>query len=300
MRGFVTLAVGSKRYYKLALNLLKSYRHNSANPVPFAIIADRENYYTKQFDKVIILEKPTFSYMDKIQMLKTPPFDNNIFVDADCLAYGDLNEYWKYCGIFEGVSCFGKALPVTSQEGWFEITDVGEHCDDLEFIPQMHGGIIFFHNDKVTRRIYKQSCKIAENYLQYRFKYFDKPADEPILALSMAINKIRPIELPEQDAGRMFLFYPTAKKIVTNIREKKLCYMNKKDNWIENVLLLHWQNLNTKKPQYKIEIVRLNERIPDLLIMLWKPVCFFYSYLENIFEKIVNRLAQKVKKGRKD
>ena len=72
MRGFVTLAVGSKRYYKLALNLLKSYRHNSANPVPFAIIADRENYYTKQFDKVIILEKPTFSYMDKIQMLKTP------------------------------------------------------------------------------------------------------------------------------------------------------------------------------------------------------------------------------------
>ncbi len=45
MRGFVTLAVGHEKYYKLAANLLKSYKYNTAKSVPFAIIADRRNKY---------------------------------------------------------------------------------------------------------------------------------------------------------------------------------------------------------------------------------------------------------------
>ena len=61
-RGFITIATGKEMYYKLALNLLKSYRLYSRNPLPFAIMCDRENDYTKQFDQVVILEQPLYSF----------------------------------------------------------------------------------------------------------------------------------------------------------------------------------------------------------------------------------------------
>ena len=96
MRGFVTLAVGDEKYYKLATNLLNSYKYNTKNFMPFAIIADRCNEYTEKFDKVVLLERATYSYMDKLEMLNHPPYDENIFIDADCLAYGDINEFWRY------------------------------------------------------------------------------------------------------------------------------------------------------------------------------------------------------------
>lgn len=75
-------------------------------------------------------------------MLNNPPFDENIFIDADCLVYKDINRYWDYFPE-KGVTCFGKALPLTSHKGWFEIGDIGEYKEKISFIPQMHGGVIF-------------------------------------------------------------------------------------------------------------------------------------------------------------
>ena len=57
-KGFVTLAVGDEKYYRLAANLLLSYRYHSNNPQPFAIIADRENSYTALFDKGVMMSNP--------------------------------------------------------------------------------------------------------------------------------------------------------------------------------------------------------------------------------------------------
>ena len=84
-KGFITIATGDERYYRMARTLLRSYRQTCAEPVRFAVIADRENEYTAEFDDVVILEKPTNSWMDKLQLLQCCPYDENIFIDADCL-----------------------------------------------------------------------------------------------------------------------------------------------------------------------------------------------------------------------
>ena len=52
--GFITIATGDAQYYKIAVNLLHSYRWFSKAPVPFAILADQENEYTAEFDTAII------------------------------------------------------------------------------------------------------------------------------------------------------------------------------------------------------------------------------------------------------
>lgn len=258
MRGFVTLAVGNEKYYKLAANLLKSYKYNTTNPVPFAIIADRVNEYTQLFDKTVLLREASCSYMDKLTMLSNPPFDENIFIDADCLAYKDINKFWDYFPE-KGVTCFGKALPLKSHEGWFEITDIGEYKKKIKFIPQMHGGIIFFKRDKLTNTIYQEALSIAKDYKSYRFKYFENPADEPIIALSMAVNGAKPIELPEGERNKTFLFYPTVDHVTMDITSGRLSYLNKKEV-INDVMLLHWQNVNTETPKYKIEVLKLDKK----------------------------------------
>lgn len=39
--GFLTIATGDEKYYKMAANLLQSYRYFSKPLFPFAILADR-------------------------------------------------------------------------------------------------------------------------------------------------------------------------------------------------------------------------------------------------------------------
>ena len=94
-RGFVTIATGKTHYYRIAKNLLDSYRVNASGAFPFAIICDRENEYTAAFDKVVMLDNPTHSYMDKLRLFDCLPWEETIFIDADCLVYGDIDRWWK-------------------------------------------------------------------------------------------------------------------------------------------------------------------------------------------------------------
>lgn len=287
MRGFVTLAVGDVKYYKLAANLLISYRKsNNCSSEKFAIFCDKENEYTKLFDKVIIIEKPYFSYMDKLIMLSNPPFEKNIFIDADCLIFNDANIYWDYFPK-KGVSCFGQALSLESKDGWFELDNIGEYRDRVKFIPNMHGGIIFFNKDNVTKEIYELSLEVADNYDKYTFKYFEKPADEPILALCMAVFDIKPIALEKSINKKAYIFYPIAKKVMSNINKNKLSYISKDGDLVSDVILCHYQNYNTQKLQYKIEECRLHNK---------NVFSYIFVFIMRLYSISIKRLINKLKR----
>ena len=36
--------------------------------------------------------------MDKIDIMRYSPYDETIFIDSDCIAFNDLNAYWKDFG----------------------------------------------------------------------------------------------------------------------------------------------------------------------------------------------------------
>ena len=61
------------------------------------------------------------------------------------------------------------------------------------------GLINIFCDDELTKNIYSPAITIVENYSKYCFKYFNNPVDEPVLALSMAVNNSKPIKLLEQE-----------------------------------------------------------------------------------------------------
>lgn len=293
MTGFVTLAVGDEKYYRLAANLLLSYRRNGNCEAPFVVFADRENSYTDLFDRVIIVDNPTYSYLDKLNMLLHPPFEHNIFIDADCLIYNDVQDLLEDAQI-NGVRCYGRALQLDSTEGCFLLEDSGKYRDIINFIPQMHGGIIFFGSDSLTKRIYNEACQIADEYDSYKFKYFSHPADEPILALATAANNCPPIEIRANREIHPFVFLPTVEKIRVNSRLRRLKFLTTHDqaNWCD-AIILHWQNINTEKPLYSREVDRFHYR--EVTVKAKYIQHFFRYHISHLFNRIKRYISRKLR-----
>lgn len=192
--GFFTVATGDEHYYAIAANLLKSYRHFTKNPLPFAILADRENEYTRQFDCCILLDSPTGSYLDKLALFDHLPFDTGVFIDADCLAYGDLNEIFGHFRDADDFCCYGRVLPLEDKTGWFNFEDLGDLKPKVHYCVGLHGGIYYIRRTEKARAVFETAKTIAREYENYNFKgRFSTPGDEPILALSMALNGCKPI-----------------------------------------------------------------------------------------------------------
>ncbi|MBR1882798.1 MAG: hypothetical protein IJ808_07300 [Muribaculaceae bacterium] len=260
-RGFVTVATGDKHYYELAHNLLMSYHHQYQDVdrrLPWAIVAEEHNEWTALFDKVIILNDPNHSYLDKIELLNHCPWDENIFIDADCLVYGDINQYFNFFPM-RGVKHIGKKLPLSQNKntGWFHKDNVDAWSSWVQFHIHSHGGIIFFNDDDLTKQVYETCLQISPHYYEFRFAEFPHPADEPIMALSMAVNGCEPLEPTDLEAHTLMVFFPWAKKLKANITRHSLSYRGSNGNTYQNVMLMHWQNYNTHRAKYRRESRRL-------------------------------------------
>ncbi len=97
-RGFITIATGDKKYHEMAKTLVRSYKLTSASPVRFGVITDEADDKFEEFDDVVLIKDATCSYMDKIDIMRYSPYDETIFIDSDCIAFNDLNIYWKDLG----------------------------------------------------------------------------------------------------------------------------------------------------------------------------------------------------------
>lgn len=191
-RGFVTVATGNQKYYKLALNLLRSYRANGKSTVPFAIICDRVCPETQEFDDVIVLPNPHYSFLDKLSLYQYTPYQETIFFDADSLVLGDTDVLWDDFANMDDFSCYGRTLPLESRIGWFYYKDMGDLQSRIKYGISLHGGLYYLRKTERCRSIFDDAIELTKKYDQYTFYYFNKPADEPVLALSMVLADCKP------------------------------------------------------------------------------------------------------------
>ena len=247
-KGFITIATGSEKYYKMAYTLLASYRAKSSDPMRFCVITDKENEWTEAFDDIIIVSDAKKSYVDKIDLMINSPYRESIFIDADCIAYDDLNKYWNFFEESSDISAFGEKLPL-NQGGWFPDTNkIGKYRDRVTYGINLHGGIYYLRRGATLNKVYCDCQDIMKEYDQFLFKDFAKPADEPIIALAMAINNCK----PTADNYNHFIWLKRANKLKAEFFSGRLeyCHNNKV---ITNVPLLHFGTSRTIMPVYLIE-----------------------------------------------
>ena len=192
-RGFVTVATGSDGYYKMAADLLLSYRGRGKGKYPFAIICDRENEYSAMFDQVVVVDEFRKSTVDKL-LLRHSPYEESIFLDADMLVLENIDDLWDVFREADDVSVFGCVLPLDSQDGWFTYEGSGAYRDRIRYLLSMNGGIYYFRNTPRGQKIIADALKVIGDYNTIDFKYFDTPQDEPLMAMAMVINDCRPCE----------------------------------------------------------------------------------------------------------
>ena len=250
-RGFVTIATGGKHYYELAVNLLRSYRRNGGGSVPFAIIAEEENRFTSEFDKVVLMPEPAHSYLDKLRIFDCLPWEETIFLDADCLVYGRIDDWWGYFENADDFSCFGYAYDdLTTEKGWFRWDGMGEFKEQISFVPSFSGGVYYIRNTPAAARVFELAKYAAEHYGDYPFAIFRSPADEPVLAFGMAVCGCRPLDLFEVG------IYVKRRDLPMDILEPAASgtYGGK----TFPVKLVHWGSFGAMKAQYLLEVERLD------------------------------------------
>ena len=255
-RGFVTIATGKKQYYILAWNLMRSYRHFAQESLPFAIIADRENEYTKDFDDVILISDSSNNYNDKLKLFRELPYDETIFIDADSLAYADLNIWWDIFSQAGDFSLFGYAWrDLNCGRGWFIPSGMKEYKDSIKFIPDFNGGVYYMRNTEACKKVFDIANCCAEHYHDYSFNGFKDAADEPVLALGMAVCGFEPI-----DKSGELVFAPQKKKLDADISAPHAVYHQTAEKSYP-VRLIHFSNYRTQLSFYQNEVIKLNKII---------------------------------------
>lgn len=274
-RGFVTIATGNIQYFKIAANLLASYRYQADEKMPFAIICDRENQYTDLFDDVVILDKVYHSYLDKLCLTEYAPYDETIFIDADSLAYKDLNDFWNFFPEKEDFSAFGKDYPLDYPYAWFKAEDTGEFREKITFLPEFIGGVYFIRRTEKLKNFTATVQYILKNYYRYKFIRFNDPADETIFALAMAVHGMHTVDRTLAP----ICFFLLISDFYFNITQNKVRYLNRYEldhGPYDEAYLVHWGSSNTKSNPYLREVLRLNrlvkgrddvrmQSVPDIL-----------------------------------
>ncbi len=257
-RGFVTIATGNDWYYRIACNLLKSYRLFSDKPMPFAIICDRNHPLISGFDQVILLDHAFCSYLDKLRLLELLPFDETVFIDADCLAFRDLNDFWDAFENASDFSAFGTDYPIDYPYAWFQKNGAGEFADQINTIPDFIGGVYFLRKTPHLAEMYNTCQHILKNYHQYCFRQFENPADEPIFALAMSVHGDRTVG----NKSLPVCFYPHAVRFSADICKGMLCYDSRyspEKGLTFDGYMVHWGAGNTRKPLYLLEEYKLKK-----------------------------------------
>lgn len=254
-RGFITIATGKELYFQLAKNLLLSYKLYCKNPLPFAIMTDQENEYTALFDEVVLFQPSSHVYFDKFELLKIAPYDETIFIDSDCLAYGDLNEFWDYFALADDFSAAGTNYPIDSDRGLFRKDEIGEYTGRAHWKPDIHGGLYFIRKGPLCDAIYADCRNIAAHYDDYRWPDYCAPyADEPVLCLAMAVNGCHALEADPANYGIPWEVTHMDVDIFTG----KCTYATEWHPTVAHGRMIHWSVRYCKKPLYIFEAEKMN------------------------------------------
>lgn len=300
-KGMITIATGDKHYYEIAANLLLSYREFAKNPLPFAIIAEEENEYTDLFDDVVITTEAKRSFTDKFLLLKLCPYDETIFFDADCLAYGDLNEYWDFFKDATDFSALGENYDLSDNNGaWYNIDGIGEYGQMINYKTRVHAGVMFIRKTPKLDKMYDDCMSLFSDFDNLTFHTCPNSVDECILGVAMPMNEMK----CKVEINRMIAAYPCLTQLKANISQGVLAYATPWHGYIEDGILLHWGTKQTYKPLYLFEVECLNHINDDSFICVLKYkfklryVFFKIAYIPTAVKTLYKRISKKITKKR--
>lgn len=269
-----------------------SYKFHTSDPLPFAILCERENSITEEFDDVILIDSPRRAFTDKLRILDLSPYEETIFIDADCLAYSDLNGLWDLFKDSHPFCLIGEALPVDSERAWLSFENMGVFKDAIDNFIICQGGIYYVRKDCPEE--FKATAQyILEHYYDFDFRKFQViPCDETILSLACAVHKY----YPSHNLGDVFCYYPKVRKIEKmDIRKGELEYgyiWQEAGDTADGRFLVHWGTRGTRGWTYARELERLVSASKNRGI---NPFRLLFRYIKGFLRTLPSRFPYNFK-----
>lgn len=231
---------------------------------PFVVVTDSEDIILREFDNVIVRSPERTGFMSKLMIDLYTPFEETIFIDADCLV-GNSIDWW-----FEAFSNNGSPVSVF---GWnIAINETLENPDDyyfkyekckelsVNYIPSFNGGVYYLKQGVLAKKVFSDARKFVDTNFDGGFLCY---GDEPNIALAMAINGCKCLSINQ------ILVYPRAKIDLLDMRAKRYRYEQFEKKYTD-LGVIHFGSKHTKKMLYRYWITDMNNRNSTLWSILYK------------------------------
>ena len=191
-----TIAVGKPIYLEMACALARSFRlwHRDSE-IQFFLATDAKcETLPKDLRGVNIIAVQPGQYgrgfSSKLHLDKIAPANQSLFIDADCLCVGPLdNAFTAFAG--RPVSVIGRGI---SGGEWFG--DVAAICGkfNLPALPRFNGGVYYLEKGEMCSQVYQTARELEPRYDEIGFQRLRGcPNDEVLVSLALAIHGQKPI-----------------------------------------------------------------------------------------------------------
>jgi hypothetical protein len=192
----LTLATGKKLYIDMAANLVRSFIFwNKDTGITFYLATDLQQFIPDDIKvsiKIIELQPDQFGkgFSPKLHLDKLAPAGQTLFIDSDCLIYGNLLHVFDQ---FNGhkVSVIGNYIATGD---WFG--DVAAICAqfNVAHLPKFNGGVYYLENGPEAVQVYDTARSLESKYDEIGFiRLRNRSNDEVLMALAMQLSAQTPI-----------------------------------------------------------------------------------------------------------
>lgn len=302
-RSIVSIAVGKEYYLKLSTNLIRSFL-NWNRDIHFLLLTDNISYFEEFSNHQMVtihhmeISEVEKSFTAKFELWNYAMAEENLFIDCDCLIYGNLNFVFD---MMRGQHF--TAIGENSTDGHF-FCNVAEIIKKLHLtsLPKFVGSVYFFKKSAIAKNIFDKAIELKGRYDELGFiRLRGKKNEEPLLAVAMAMYGQQPIEDDGTiKADRMFYENCAAnvrngRTLLTNLKapiNPEYCNLLK-----SSPVIIHYNDSFSEKAEYLAEQYRLQnyQKHPIVLAMLTSLVFFLPEAvnlsLKSLFRPLYYRIC---------
>ncbi|AMR31820.1 hypothetical protein A0256_10505 [Mucilaginibacter sp. PAMC 26640] len=265
-RRVITLATGKAIYVEMAVNLARSFMWwHQTSDIKFCLFTDQPELIpadVKDHIDIGILKPGELGtgFSAKLHLDKLAKEGQTLFIDSDCLIYGDLTTVFDR---FKGKQVSVAGSYVSSGE-WFG--DVAAICKKFHVphLPKFNGGIYYLEKSVETDKVYQTARELEQQYDEIGFvRLRSRPNDEVLMALAMQLNDQSPVADDGSILGEFVNFASGVKADVLAGIAKLYNTPNDKaynSEWpltIGNPLVIHYLGHHTRLLPYMKEAKQL-------------------------------------------
>jgi hypothetical protein len=194
-RAVITLATTKPVYVDMAFALARSFKvwHRDKG-IPFHIITDLAFELPADLADIgLIRVEPGrlgSGFSPKLHLDKLAPADRTLFLDADCLCVGSIDDLFdRFAGRAVGVI---GSMKTTGK--WFGDIEAILKRIGRAAMPQFNGGVYYLERGALASRIYERAREIEPLYDEWGLvRLRGRPNDEVLVAIALAEVGIEPI-----------------------------------------------------------------------------------------------------------